>query len=329
MKLRQLFCSLAGAVAIFPVMAQASADAPWPNPDKPIQIIVPAPGGGGTADTLARLLAERLRGKLGANVIIENRGGANGNIGAAHAATSPPDGSRFLFSWAGTLAVSPSLYAKLPFDPKTSFEPIALIADVPNILVVNNELPVKSVDDLVKHAKAHPDQLNFGSTGNGSSMHIAGALFMKETGASMVHIPYSAPSQATTNLIANDLQLMFQLVPGIVGQVRGGQVKALAVMSDRRSPALPDVPTTAELGYPALQASTWFAMLAPAGTPQPILNRMNSALNEILQEPDMVQKLAQMGAVPLGGTPEQLAKHLDAETGKWRGVIQAAAIPLQ
>jgi tripartite-type tricarboxylate transporter receptor subunit TctC len=234
------------AVFTAPALAQDG----WPQAGKTIQVIVPAPGGSGTGDTIARVLAEELQSRLKTTFVIDNKAGANGNIGATAAAQTPGDGYHFLFSWAGTLAVNKSLYKNLSFDAQKDFVPILLVADVPNILVVNNDIPAKDLAEFEKYAKANPGKLNFGSTGIGSSMHLAGELFMRETGAQMVHVPYNAPGTATTNLIAGDIQLMFQLIPGIAGQVKGGKVRAIAVMAPQRSPALPDVPTTAELGQP-------------------------------------------------------------------------------
>ncbi len=313
---------------VFAVPVSVSAQS-WPEAGKPIQITVPAPGGGGTGDTIARMLAEQLATRLKTSVIIENKPGANGNIGAAAVAKYAPDGYRFLFSWAGTLAVSPKLYTTPGFDSQKDFAPVALICDVPNILVVNNGQPVQTLKEFVAYANNNPGKLNFGSTGIGSSMHLAGELFMGQTGAKMVHIPYNAPGTATTNMIANDIQLMFQLVPGIASQVKAGKVKALAILSDTRSPALPDVPTTKELGYPTLLSSTWFAMLAPKGTPEAIVTRMNSEINQVLKDPAFQKKLAAIGATPLGGSSQQLASHLSTELDKWGAVIQAAGIKAQ
>lgn len=320
-----LSCTLAAGLT-----APAFATTPeWPAADKPIQIIVPAPGGGGTGDTIARLMADRLSRKLKTAVIVDNRGGANGNIGATAAAAAPADGFKLLFSWAGTLAVNPSLYRGLPFDPQKSFVPIALVADVPNILVVNNELPARDLAEFVGIAKSSPERLNYGSTGNGSSMHLAGELFKRETGTQLVHVPYAAPGQATTNLMSNEIQAMFQLVPGVVGQVKAGKLRALAVMAPTRSQALADVPTTTELGYPKLQSSTWFALLAPKGTPAGVVDRLNAEVNEVLQDPEVKKSLATMGATPLGGTRQALAEHLAAETTKWARVIKDSGIQIQ
>jgi tripartite-type tricarboxylate transporter receptor subunit TctC len=327
--MRRLLVMLPLAVALVAsaIPLAASAD-DWPG-GKTVQIIVPAPGGGGTGDSIARVVAEELGKRLKTSVIIDNKPGANGNIGAAAAATAAPDGYRLLFSWAGTLAVNPSLYKNLTYDAQKDFVPIVLIADVPNILVVNNDLPVKDLGEFTRYAKAHPGKLNYGSTGQGSSMHLAAELFSRETGAQMVHVPYNAPGTATTNLMAGDIQLMFQLIPGIAGQVKGGKVRAIAVMATARSPALPDVPTTVELGAPKLQSSTWFALLAPKGTPQAIVDRVNAEVNDLLKDPGVRKRLSEMGATPLGSTPRQLADHLAAETVKWGNIVREAKIQLQ
>ncbi|NYT24910.1 tripartite tricarboxylate transporter substrate binding protein [Alcaligenaceae bacterium] len=324
MNTKRIARSLAALLACGFFASAPSLAEEWPA--KPIQVIVPAPGGGGTGDAIARLVSERLAQRLNANIVIENRGGANGNIGAAAAARSAPDGYRLLFSWAGTLAVNPAMHKNPGFDPVESFEPIGLVADVPNILVVNNELPVKDFGGFIDYAKSNPDKLNFASSGNGSSMHLAGALFMQETGTRLVHVPYTAPGQATTNLIAGDIQAMFQLVPGIAGHVRGGMVRPLAIMSPVRSSALPDVPTTAELGYPRLVSSTWFALLAPKGISPEIADRINTALNEVLSTPEMHKQLSALGAVPSGGSRQALAEHLSTELTKWGQLVKSLNI---
>ena len=326
-KLIRKFKPLALLVACA-LMASANANE-WPAAGRPIQLTVPSPGGGGTGDTIARLLAEQLAANLKTSIVIDNRPGANGNIGAAAAAKFQPDGYRFLFSWAGTLAVNINLYEKIAYDPQKDFDPIALICDVPNILVLNTSLPPKSVKEFVSYTQANPGKLNFGSTGIGSSMHLAGELFMRETGTKMVHVPFNAPGTATTNLISNEIQLMFQLIPGIATQVKAGKVNALAVMSPTRSPALPDVPTTLELGFPKLQSTTWFALLAPRGTSPEIIARMNLELNKILKDPAFTKRLADIGATPLGGTPKDLSDHLGNEITKWGSLIKANGIKAQ
>ena len=318
------FAALLPALLSSPALAQD-----WPAPGKSIQLIVPAPGGSGTGDTIARVLAEELQTRLRTTIVVDNKAGANGNIGAAAAAATPGDGYHFLFSWAGTLAVNRALYKNMAFDAQKDFLPILLVADVPNILVVNNDLPARDLAEFARYAKANPGKLNFGSTGIGSSMHLAGELYMREVGAQMLHVPYNAPGTATTNLIAGEIQLMFQLIPGIAGQVKSGRVRALAVMAPQRSPALPDVPTTVELGQPKLLSSTWFALLAPKGTPAAVIERMNTVANEALADPAVKKRLADMGASPLGGSPRQLADHLAAETEKWGRVVHEAHIQAQ
>ena len=326
MSRRSLLATLAALAAV--VAAPAFAQ-DWPQPGKTIQLIVPAPGGSGTGDTIARILAEELQKRLGATFVIDNKAGANGNIGASAAAKEPGDGYHFLFSWAGTLAVNKSLYKNLPFDVQKDFVPIALVADVPNVLVVNNDIPAKDLAEFERYAKAHPNTLNFGSTGIGSSMHLAGELFERETGTQMTHVPYNAPGTATTDLIGGRIQLMFQLIPGIAQQVKSGKVRAIAVMAPQRSPGLPDVPTTAELGQPKLLSSTWFALLAPKGTPAAVIARMNAVSNEILSDPAVKKRLADIGVSTLGGTPEQLAKTIADETEKWGHVVREAKIQAQ
>ena len=326
---RRSFCSAALAALVALAGAPALAQNGWPQPGKPIQLIVPAPGGSGTGDTIARIVAEELQKRLNATFVIENKAGANGNIGAAAAAQAPGDGYHFLFSWAGTLAVNKSLYRNLPFDAQKDFVPIVLVADVPNVLVVNNDIPTKDLADFERYAKAHPNTLNFGSTGIGSSMHLAGALFERETGTQMTHVPYNAPGTATTDLIGGRIQLMFQLIPGIAQQVKAGKVRAIAVMAPQRSPGLPDVPTTAELGQPKLLSSTWFALLAPKGTPDGVIQKMNAVTNEALADPAMKKRLADIGVSTLGGAPEQLARTIADETEKWGRLVREANIQAQ
>ena len=306
--------------------AAPAAAQDWPAAGRNIRLIVPTPGGSGTGDTIARVLADEMGKRLKANIVIDNKPGANGNIGATAAAQAPGDGYTFLFSWAGTLAVNQALHKSLPYDSQRDFLPIALLADVPNILVVNNDLPAKTVAELSSYAKAHPGKLSYGSTGIGSSMHLAGELYMRESGAQMVHVPFSSPGQATTNLISGELQLMFQLIPGIQAQVKAGRVRAIGVMAAHRSPALPEVPTMVELGAPKLMSSTWFALLAPKGTAPAVIERLNATANEVLADPAVKKRLSDMGASTLGGTPKQLAEHLAAEIDKWGRLVREAKI---
>jgi tripartite-type tricarboxylate transporter receptor subunit TctC len=301
----------------------------WPAAGKNIMLTVPAPGGSGTADAIARILAEEMGKRLKANFVIDSKGGANGNIGATAAASAPPDGYHFLFSWAGTLAVNQALYKQMGYDSQRDFVPIALLADVPNILVVNPNLPVKDVQELVRYAKANPGKISYGSSGIGSSMHLAAELFMREYGVQMVHVPFSNVGNSITNLISGEIQLMFQLIPGIATQVKSKRVRAVAVMSRERSPALPEVPSMVELGAPKMMSSTWFALLAPNGTAAAVVERMNAVANETLSDSVVKKRLGDIGAATLGGTPRQLADHLAAEIEKWGRLVREAKIEVQ
>ncbi|MCZ7562178.1 MAG: tripartite tricarboxylate transporter substrate binding protein [Burkholderiaceae bacterium] len=325
-RLAGLLGTLACAIAAS-AMPVVSAAADWPT--RPVRIIVPAGGGGGTADPISRVLADELTKRLGQPFVVENRGGANGNIGATAAAKSAPDGQTVLFSWAGTLATNISLYSHLPFHPQKDFDPVILIGAVPNVLVVNNALGVDTLDKFIALAKKEPGKLNYGSTGNGSSMHLAGELFKKRTGTFMVHIPYNAAGKATADLLANYTQLMFHLVTGAAPYVKSGQMKALAVLADKRSSVLPNVPTMAELGLKGVESETWFAMLFPKGTPHEAAAKLNATMNDILKDPAVREKLIGMGMEPLGGTPERLAAHLDAEIHKWAEVVKFSGAKIQ
>lgn len=317
----------AAVFALASTPSQASDD--WPVAGKNIRLILPSPGGSGTGDTIGRIFAEELSKRLKVPFVVDNKPGANGNIGATAAAQAPNDGYHFLFSWAGTLAVNQAMYKQMGYDSQRDFAPIALLAEVPNILVVNNEVPAKDLAGFTKYAKAHPGKLSYGSTGIGSSMHLAGELYSREFGVQMVHVPFSNPGNATTNLISGELQLMFQLIPGIASQVKAGRVRAIGVMAPQRSPALPDVPTMAELGAPQLMSTTWFALLAPKGTPAPILQRVNAAANDVVADPAVRKRLGEIGATPLGGTPKQLADHLATEIERWGRIVRDAKIEVK
>jgi tripartite-type tricarboxylate transporter receptor subunit TctC len=298
----------------------AGAADEWPS--RAVRMIVPAPGGGGTADPISRVLGDELSKLLGQKFIIENLPGANGNVGAAAAVRSAADGYTLLFSWAGTLATNVHLYARMPYDPRRDLLPIVLIGNVPNILVVNTGLPARTLAEFTDYAKGHPGELNFGSTGNGSSMHLSGEMYRKLTGARMMHVPYNSPAVATTDLMTGRIQVMFQLITGIAQQVKAGQARAIAVLSSKRSPLLPEVPTAAEAGLPGLESGTWFGLLAPKGTPPEVLARANAAANKVLENPQARAKLAGMGLDAAGGTPQQFADFWDAEIARWGEIVK-------
>ena len=306
--------------------AQGTAEAAWPS--RPVRIIVPAPGGGGTADTVARIFAQELEKRIGQRVLVDNRGGANGNVGAAAAARSAPDGYTLLWAWAGTLATNPALYRDLPFDPERDFDPVVLVGNVPNILVVNRQLGPRSLAEFGAYARANPGAVNFGSTGNGSSMHLAGELYRTLTGAQMTHVPYTAPAAAVTDLLSGRIQAMFNLVTGVAPHVRAGEVVPLAVLSERRASQLPEVPTTAELGMPGLVFGTWFGILVPRGTEPALVRRLNALSNEILGDPEGRVRLEAAGLEVYGGTPKRLAAHLRAEMARHAELVRVSGARL-
>ena len=290
-------------------------------PNKPIRLIVPVPPAG-TVDPVTRILAEVMSKSLGQQIVIENKPGANGNVGTTEAVRAAPDGYTFVVASSGSLATNPALYKTMPFDVKKDLVPVALYANVPNILVLNPSVPVNTLGEFTSYVKANAGKLNFGSSGNGSSMHLAGELYRKMTDTQMTHVPYAQVGQATTDLISGQLQMMFQLVPGVAQHVRKGSVKAIAVLAPRRIAALPDVPTSAEAGMPGLESSAWFGILAPAGTPRPIIDRMNREINAALKDPSLLKRYTDFGADVLGGTPEEFARFHDAELKKWADVVK-------
>jgi len=292
-------------------------------PTKPIRLVVPFPAGG-TTDILAREVGQRLSMTLGQPVVIDNRPGAAGNIGADLVAKSAPDGYTLLMGTVGTHAINASLYAKMPYDHVKDFAPVILVAGVPNVLEVNPALPVNSVADLIKLAKAKPGQINFASSGSGTSIHLSGELFKTMAGVDMTHVPYKGSAPAITDLIGGQVQVMFDNLPSSLQFIKAGKLRAIAVTSAKRAPALPDVPTIAESGLPGFEASSWFGIVAPAGTPPAIIARINNDVDQWLQSSEAKEKLLAQGAIPAGGTPEQFAAHIRAETEKWAKVVKAS-----
>ena len=306
-------------LAALPLAGHAQAQNNFPN--RPIRLIVPFATGGVT-DTSGRLIADQLSRRIGQQVIVENKPGANGNVGAAFVAKSDPDGYTILFSWTGTLISAVTLYKAKPFHPINDFESIALIGSIPNVITVDARLPIKSLNELTEYAKKNPDKINFGSTGSGSSWHLAAELYKKVTGVKMVHVPYTSPAAVNKDLIGGDLQAVFPGTMAVSALVKDGRLRALAIMSDQRTSVMPDVPTTKELGFPQLESTTWFAFLAPKGTPQEIVQKMNQAVNTIITKPEIRQKLANLGYTPMGGTPQQLKDYMGTEIKKWGEVVE-------
>ena len=312
--------SLLGA-SLLALAAFAFAQAPVAYPTKPIRLVVPFPAGGAT-DILAREVAKHLTEAWGQSVVVDNRPGAAGNIGSELVAKSAPDGYTLEMGTVGTHAINASLYSKMPYDHVKDFVPVILVAGVPNVLVVNPSVPVNSVQELIAYGKANPGKLNFASSGAGTSIHLSGELFKVMTGVQMTHVPYKGSAPALQDLIGGQVQLMFDNLPPSLPQIKAGKLRALAVTSATRAPALPDVPTVAETGLPGFEASSWFGVLAPAGTPPAIVTKLNAEIAKWLTSAEAKEKLATVGANIAAGTPDDFARHIQAETAKWAKVVK-------
>ncbi len=303
-----------------------SAQSTWPN--RPVKIVVPfAPGG--TTDILARAVAPELSRALGQAFIVENRTGAGGNLGADVVAKSAPDGYTILMGTVGTHGINKALYDKMPFDPVKDFAPITLVAGVPNVMIMNTEkarsLGINTVADFIRVAKASPGKFNMASSGNGTSIHLAGELFKSMSGTFMLHFPYRGSSPALLDMLAGNMDVMFDNLPSSMPHIRSGKLKALAVTSAQRSAVLPDVPTIEEAGkLKGYEASSWFGLLAPAGTPPDIVNRIQQEVAKSLNTPAIKEKLMAQGAIPGGNTPQEFAKMIDSEIKKWAQVVKAS-----
>ncbi|MBS0506051.1 MAG: tripartite tricarboxylate transporter substrate binding protein [Proteobacteria bacterium] len=314
---RVALAALVAAVCA-PSLVSAQSAAAWPQ--KPVTLVVGYAAGGAT-DVIARLVATKLGEQLGQPVVVDNRPGANSNLGAQIVAKAAPDGyTLYVYTIANT--INASLYAKLGYDPVKDFEPIGLIAKIPNILVVNNNVPVKSVADYIGFAKESKDGITFASSGSGSSIHLSGEMFKMQTKLNMLHIPYKGSAPAVTDLLGGQVQSMFDNAPSALPHVKAGKLRPIAITSAQRSPLLPDVPTVAESGFPGFDVQSWFSLAAPAGTPQPIIAQLNAALNKALATPDVRQRLQDMAATPEPGTPEQLRSFAQAEIQRWREVVK-------
>ncbi len=290
-------------------------------PTKPITIVVPF-AAGGTTDILARIIGEGMTKELGQPVIIDNRAGAGGNIGAQIAAKAAGDGYTLFMGTVGTHAINASLYKKLPYDPIKDFAPLTRVANVPNLLVANPSQPFKTVQQLIDYARANPGKVSFGSSGNGSSIHLSGELFKSMTKVDMLHVPYKGSAPAVTDLLGNQIAVMFDNMPSAIQHVRAGRLTPLAVTTAKRSPELPDVPTIAEAGVPGYEATSWFGMFAPASTPAPLVEQINATLVKLLQQPEMKKKFAEQGAEVVAETPAQFASFIQAESAKWGKVVK-------
>ncbi len=319
--------SIASAVVLGAGLLGGTSALAQAYPTKPVTIIVPF-AAGGTTDILARIIGQALTAELGQSVVVDNRAGAGGNIGGQAAAKATPDGHTLFMGTVGTHAINASLYKKMPFDPVKDFAPLTRVANVPNLLVANPAQPYKSVKDLIAYAKANPGKVNFGSSGNGSSIHLSGELFKSLAKVDMQHVPYKGSAPAVTDLLGNQIGIMFDNMPSAIQHVRSGSLVPLAVTTAKRSPELPNVPTIAEAGVPGYEATSWFGMFAPAGTPAPVLAKLNAAIVKVLAQPDVKKKINEQGAEVYSETPEQFAAFIQAESVKWGKVVKESGASL-
>lgn len=324
LKRRHLIATVGATLGASLLPGRAFAQSGWPN--KPVRIVVPfAPAG--TTDILARAIAPELSKAFGQTFIVDNRPGAGGNIGADVVAKSPPDGYHLLMGTVGTHAINAALYPKMTYDPVRDFAPVVLVAGVPNVLVMNpakaQAYGIKNVADLIRYARAHPGKLNMASSGNGTSIHLSGELFKSMTGTFMLHFPYRGSGPAILDLVAGTMDLMFDNLPSALPQIKSGKLIALAVTSAQRSAALPDVPTIAEAGpVKGFDASSWFGLFAPAGTPKEIVARLQQETARALQTPAVKERLVTQGAIPGGQPSAEFVRFVAAETKKWTQVVK-------
>ena len=315
---------LAAATLVLATSVHA-ADAIKDYPVRPVRLINPFPPGG-SSDPSCRLLADALTKSLGQQFVVDNRGGGNGNIGTALASKATPDGYVLVFASGTTFTINPFVYTNMGFDSKKDLDPVIKFGSVPNVLVVNPSLPARTLAEFTQYAKSRPDELNYASAGNGSSMHLAAELYQKMSGTKMHHIPYVSPGLATQDTIANRTQLIFHLLPAVAQQALAGNVRALAVLAPTRSSVLPDVPTTKEAGMPGLEAGTWYTVLAPAGTPKTVIAVLNKQINATLAEPVFRKRVMDMGLTVMGGTPADVTTYIASESKRWSEVVRSAGV---
>jgi len=326
---RQLPAIAASVCLSFPLLAQAQTPQTkvQPYPTQPIRVVI-GYAAGGTTDILARSLAEQLSKLLGQSVIIENKAGASGNLAAAYVAQAKPDGYVLFMATLASHGINPALYKTgLGYDPVNSFEPISMVAAIPMLLVVNPALPIKSVRGLIDYARKNPNQLNYASSGNGSPVHLSGAMFAEAAKVEVVHIPYRGGAIANTSVMSGDTQYTFASMPAAMPQVQAGKLRVLAVTTKTRSPQLPDIPTVEEAGgLKGYDINTWDALFAPKGTPKAVIDKLNGAVIQALQSPALAKRFEGEGAVPDTSTPQALAAYVDAELLKWAAVVARTPI---
>jgi tripartite-type tricarboxylate transporter receptor subunit TctC len=311
------------SICILLAMAFATAAAAQSFPSKPVRVVITYPPGGST-DVVGRALAAKLTEVLGQQVVVDNRGGAGGIIGSDIVAHATPDGYTVLLGTSAGMSINPLLHKKLPYDVQRDFAPISLVVINPQALVAHPALPANTVQELIKLARTKPGQINYASPGVGSPNHMGMELLKSMTGINVVHVPYKGGGPAMTELLAGQVQLLFNSIPSVLPQVKAGRLKALAVGSARRSPAMPDVPTVAESGVPGYEYATWYGLFAPAGTPRPVIAQLNKAVAAALKNPELAQSLASQGSEPNPTTPDELARFVKSEHDRWSRVVRAA-----
>ena len=297
-------------------------------PSRPITLIVPFPAGGSTT-VMARNVSDKMSTLLGQNIVVENRGGAGGTIGTRQAAKAAPDGYTIVLGYTGTLSIAPSLYADPGYDPRKDFAPIGLIGTAPSVMVVHPSVPVKTVAEFIAYAKAQSAPVSYGSPGVGTANHLAGELFASATGVKLQHIPYKGSGPAMADLIGGHIPMMFVPIPNSIGNVQGGKLRALAVTSPKRSALLPELPTVQEALSKEFDVALRYGLAAPAGTPRPIIDKLNKALNDVLASADVKQRLTTEGAEALAGTPEAYAADIDKEETMWRKLVSGLGLKVQ
>jgi tripartite-type tricarboxylate transporter receptor subunit TctC len=304
--------------------APAGAQGEYPN--RPVTLVVPFPAGGST-DLVARLVASKMTPVLGQQIVIENRGGAGGNIGSAAVARAEPDGYTILMGTVATHALNPALYKKMPYDAVKDFAPISLLAFIPNVLVVNPDFPAKSIKELIDLLKANPGKYSYASSGNGTPLHLSGELFKTMAGVDMAHVPYKGAGPALVDVMGGHVPIMFDNLPPSLEHIRAGTLRGLGVTTKERAPSIPELPTIAET-LPGYETYSWNAFFAPAGTPKPIIDRLNGASLAALADPEVAAKLKDLSALVAGSTPEELATHVQAEIAKWAPIVKASGAQL-
>jgi tripartite-type tricarboxylate transporter receptor subunit TctC len=312
-------CGIALGMAFAALPAGAASD----YPSRPIHLIVPFPPGGG-ADILARTVTPRLEKSLGQPIVVENRPGAGGNVGAEYVARAAPDGYTLLYGTNGTHGINASLYRNLRFDPIKDFIPVSRMTTIAAMLIVNPNFPPTTVEELIRYAKANPGKVNFASAGNGTTSHLAGELFKTMAGIDIVHVPYRGGALAVTDLMGGQVQMMIDVMPNALPLARDGRARGIAVSTAARYPGAPEYPTIAESGLPGFEASAWDGIFVPAGTPAPIVARLNAAIREAVEDPQIAEALKARGAQPMPNSPEAFARHIAESSEKWARAVRAS-----